>query len=100
MARLEGKVRQLELKRGDKKKGCRTCTRGLHEGRCPGFDWLDGSSACKKPKTPTKAKKKKEKEKATARQADDSSEAASTDIEEANRVMELNQVSRGRTKPG
>ena len=101
VARLEGKVRQLELHKGGKKKGCRTCTRGLHEGRCPGLDMncfacrldghMKGSSACKKPKAPNKGKKKK-KEEATARQVEDSSEAASTDSEDANRVMEVNQV--------
>ena len=104
VARLEGKVKQLELqKRG--KKGCRTCTRGLHEGKCPGLDMncfacrldghMKGSSACKKekPKAPNKDKKKKEKaEKAIARQVKDSSEGDSTDSEEAHRVMEVNQV--------
>ena len=54
------------------KKGCRTCTRGRHEGRCPGLDMkcfacrlhghMKGSRACKKekPKAPTKGKKEKE----------------------------------------
>ena len=38
VARLEGKVKQLELLKRGKKKGCKTCTRGRHEGRCPGLD--------------------------------------------------------------
>ena len=71
VARLKGKVKQLKLQIGGKKKGCMTCTRGLHESRCP---WLEmncfacrldghmkGSGACKKPKASTKGKKKKEK---------------------------------------
>ena len=87
MARLEGKVKQLELQKGGKKTGCRTCTRGLHEGRCPGLDMncfacrldghMKGSKACKKPKADTKVKKKKEKD--TAQQVEDSLEVRSTD---------------------
>ena len=38
VAKLEGKVKQLELQKGGKKKGCKKCTRGRHEGRCPGLD--------------------------------------------------------------
>ena len=58
VARLEGKVKQLELQKGGKKKGCRACTRGQLKGRCPGLDMkgfacrldghMKGSSACKK----------------------------------------------------
>ena len=60
VASLEGKVKQLELQKGGKKKGCKTCTRGRHKGRCPGLDMkcfacrlhghMKGSRACKKEK--------------------------------------------------
>ena len=100
VGRLEDKVRQLEFKKGDSKKTCRTCTRGGHDGRCPGLDMncfacrldghMKGSAACKKPKTPNKLKKKKLKD--TTRQVGDEAEADSTDSEEANRVAEVHKV--------
>ena len=106
VARLEGKVKQLELQKGGKKTGCRTCTRGLHEGRCPGLDMncfacrldghMKGSKACKKPKADIKGKEKKAE--ATARQVEDGSKVGSTDSEGCNKVMEVHQVKAEKTK--
>ena len=95
VSRLETKVRQLEFKKGDPKKGCKTCTRPKHDGPCPGLKLtcfackleghMKGSKACKKPKP-------KFKKKDTARQVETGSEVDSTDSEASNRVTEEYQV--------
>ena len=95
VARLEDKVRKLEFKKGEIKKKYKTCTRGGHEGRCPGLDMkcfacqleghMKGSLACKKPKPLFKSKSET---KNTARQVEDA-EVVSTDSDEVTRVSEV-----------
>ena len=56
---------------------------------------MKGSKVCKKekPKVPTKSKKDKEKgDKAITRQVEDSSQGDSTDSEEVQRMLEVNEV--------
>ena len=96
VARLEGKVRQLESSKGGASKSCKTCTRGGHEGRCPGLNMtcfackqeghMKGSKACRHPKPATKPNKHKGKGGDKARQVAEGS-TEDTDSEEVDRVM-------------
>jgi hypothetical protein len=71
VSRLEDKVRQLETNKGGGSKSCRTCTRGGHEGKCPGLSMtcfscnqeghMKNSKACKQIKPPVKPPNKKKK---------------------------------------
>ena len=98
VSRLEDKVRQLETNKGGGSKSCRTCTRGGHEGKCPGLGMtcfscnqeghMKNSRACKQTKPPVKppTKKKKGNGGDKARQVAEGSEL-DTDSEDVDRVV-------------
>ena len=96
VGRLEGKVRQLESSKGGASKSCKTCTRGGHEGRCPGLNMtcfackqeghMKGSKACRHPKPATKPNKHKGKGGDKARQVAEGL-TENTDSDEVDRVL-------------